>query len=47
MKTIVTLFSETRNSRFVATGKPSDISDRITRIKRALGLKITHGTQAL
>jgi len=47
MKTIVTLYAhEGRQVSFVKNGRPSDVSDRIVRIKRAFKIRITHSVQA-
>lgn len=29
----------------IVPGNPSDVSDRVVRIKRAFGLRLTHGVQ--
>jgi hypothetical protein len=47
MKTRITLSNPWRSKTFTVTGHPSDVSDRIVRIKRAFGFRCTHGTQAV
>jgi hypothetical protein len=47
MKTRITLSNPWRSKTFTVTGRPSDVSDRIVRIKRAFGFRCSHGTQAV
>lgn len=47
MKTKVELSNPWRKKTFIAKGSPSDVSDRIVRIKRAFGFKVSHGVQAV
>jgi len=46
MKTIVTLTNGAKTKTFTANGHPSDVSDRIVKIKRALKIRMTHSTQS-
>jgi len=46
MKTIVTLNKGTKSKTFIVNGRPSVISDRIVKIKRAFTIRLTHSTQA-
>lgn len=47
MKTILTLqgASGGPTRARIVPGRPSDVSDRVVRIKRAFGLRLTHGVQ--
>ena len=47
MKTKVTLESNGRRTSFVANGRPSDVSDRIVKIKRAYKIILIHGVSAI
>jgi hypothetical protein len=47
MKTRVTISTIKGNKSFIANGRPSDVSDRIVRIKRAFNLRQCHGVQAI
>jgi len=46
MKTIVTVSDSKRSKTFIVSGRPSAVSDRIVKIKRAFGFRLTHSTQA-
>lgn len=46
MTTIVTISNSNRSKTFAVSGRCSDVSDRIVRIKRAFGFRLTHSTQA-
>jgi len=45
MKTIVTLTNGIKTKTFMASSSPSNVSDRIVKIKRAFKIQLTHSTQ--